>query len=109
MIKKDNIGSVCIKKKRLLCFDSIGIDIIKKKLLEQYCNLKGTTELMYNETQFQLSTTDTCGKFVIYFLIQKSYNKDLNFTELLEEIFVDIPSKNEIIIQKFFDKVFKDV
>ena len=64
---------------------------------------------MYNETQFQLSTTDTCGKFVIYFLIQKSYNKDLNFTELLEEIFVDIPSKNEIIIQKFFDKVFKDV
>ena len=102
---------LCLYKeqKRLLCFDSIGIDMIKKQLLEQYCQLKGVTEIIFNETQFQLSTTDTCGKFVIYFLVQKSYNKDLNFTELLEEIFVDVPSKNEVVIQKFFDKVYKDL
>ena len=102
---------LCLYKeqKRLLCFDSIGIDMIKKQLLEQYCQLKGVTEIIFNETQFQLSTTDTCGKFVIYFLVQKSYNKDLNFTELLEEIFVDVPSKNEVLIQKFFDKVYKDL
>ena len=102
---------LCLYKeqKRLLCFDSIGIDMIKKQLLEQYCQLKGVTEIIFNETQFQLSTTDTCGKFVIYFLVQKSYNKDLNFTELLEEIFVDVPSKNEVVILKFFDKVYKDL
>ena len=102
---------LCLYKeqKRLLCFDSIGIDVSKKALLENYCKIRGITEIMYNETQFQLSTTDTCGKFVIYFLIQKSYNKDLNFNDLLEDIFVNQPSKNELLFQKFFEKIFKDL
>ena len=68
-------------------------------MLEKYCKIRGITEIIYNETQFQLSTTNTCGKFVIYFLIQKSYNKDLNFNELLEDIFVNLPTQNELLIQ----------
>ena len=97
------------EKKNLLCFDSIGIDGSKRILLEKYCKLKGIKEIIFNETQFQLTTSDTCGKFVIFFLIQKSYNKDLNFTDLLEDIFDKNPSKNELLIEKFFEKVFKDM
>ena len=78
-------------------------------MLKKYCKLKGVKEITFNETQFQLTTSETCGKFVIYFLVQKSYNKDLNFTDLLEDIFDKNPSKNELLIQQFFEKVFKDV
>ena len=97
------------EQKKLLCFDSLGIDDIKKNLLEKYCKLKGITEIDFNETQFQLSTSATCGKFVIYFLIQKAYNKDLNFVDLLHDIFEKDPLKNEVIIENFFNKMFNDM
>ena len=109
MIKKDNIGLLYIKKKKIFCFDSIGIDDNKKDLLEKYCKIKGIDEIHFNETQFQLLTTDTCGKFVIYFLIQKAYNNDLTYNELLEEIFKVNQLENEILVQRFFDKVFNDL
>ena len=100
----------CFKeKKTLLCFDSIGIDNNKKVLLEKYCVISGVNQIHFNETQFQLLTTDTCGKFAIYFLIQKSYNKDLTFGELLEDIFSDEPLKNESIVKNFFDNTFVDL
>lgn len=100
----------CYKeKKTLLCFDSIGIDDAKKVLLKKYCLIRGINQIHFNETQFQLLTSDTCGKFTIYFLIQKSYNKDLSFTELLEDIFDKNPSKNEMTIKEFFDTTFKDL
>ena len=97
------------EQKKLLCFDSLGIDDIKKNLLKKYCKLKGITEIDFNETQFQLSTSATCGKFVIYFLIQKAYNKDLNFVDLLHDIFEKDPLKNEVIIENFFNKMFNDM
>ena len=93
----------------IYCFDSIGIDNNKKLLLEQYCKIKNVEEIHFNETQFQLLTTDTCGKFVIYFLIQKAYNKDLTFNELLEDIFKASPNQNELLISKFFERAFKDL
>ena len=97
------------EKKNIFCFDSIGIDDNKKDLLEKYCKIKGIDEIHFNETQFQLLTTDTCGKFVIYFLIQKAYNNDLTYNELLEEIFKVNQLENEILVQRFFDKVFNDL
>ena len=97
------------EKKIIFCFDSIGIDNNKKALLEKYCKIKGIHEIHYNETQFQLSTSETCGKFVIYFLLQKAYNKDLLFNNLLEDIFKESPIENEIVVQRFFEKVFKNL
>jgi hypothetical protein len=102
---------LCLYKenKKLFCFDSIGIDENKKSLLEKYCKLKGIQEIHFNETQFQLSTSETCGKFVIYFLIQKAFNKDLSFKDLLEDIFTNNQSKNETLIKNFFEKIFRDL
>jgi hypothetical protein len=102
---------LCLYKenKNLLCFDSIGIDSNKTSLLKEYCKFKGIREIHFNETQFQLSTSETCGQFVIYFLIHKAYNKDLTFNELLEDIFCADQAKNEILIQNFFNKIFLDL
>jgi hypothetical protein len=97
------------EKKKLLCFDSLGIDHKKSVLLKEFCKFKGITEIYINETQFQLSTSETCGQFVIYFLIQKSYNKDLDFLDLLEDIFEKNLYENETKVKHFFEKVFKDL
>ena len=111
--KSDQKGQhwLCLykEKKTVFCFDSIGIDDHKKNLLLKYCNFKGITEINFNETQFQLSTSETCGRFVIYFLIHRNYNKDLLFTELLEDIFDRNCFENEIKVKHFFEKVFKDL
>ena len=99
----------CYKEhKNLYCFDSMGINDEKKTLLSKYCNVKGIKEIHFNETQFQSISSETCGHFTIYFLIHKSYNKDLTFEDLLEDIFENNPEKNETRVNKFFIKMFKD-
>ena len=102
---------LCLYKehKVIFCFDSIGIDNAKKDLLQKYCTIKGVREINFNETQFQLLTSETCGKFVVYFLIQRAYNRDLTFKDLLEEIFTENPSQNEIKVESFFQKIFENL
>ena len=99
----------CYKEDKIIyCFDSIGIDEQKKQMLESFFkHFKGVKEIHFNETQFQTSTSATCGQFTIYFLVQKSFNKDLSFQELLEEIFQKDSTKNELLVKHFFDKVFE--
>jgi len=50
--------------------------------------------------------TDSCGYFVLYFLINRFYNKDLPFNDLLNEIFVASHEKNENLVQKFKEDHF---
>jgi hypothetical protein len=95
--------------KSLICFDSMGINDEKKMLLKKYCKIKGINEIHFNETQFQSNSSQTCGHFTIFFLIQKSYNKDLTFKDLLEEIFDKNPIANETIVIKFFSEIFENL
>ena len=89
-------------KTTLECFDSLGITAEKTLVLKKYCELKGISEIVYNETQFQDNLSNTCGLFVIYFIFERMHNLDLAFEEILEEIFDDKDKeKNEQIVQEF--------
>ena len=93
-------------KKSVECFDSLGITSEKRLLIEKYCNFRGISELLYNETSFQEDDTSTCGLFCIYYIFERMHNLDLSFDELLEEIF-DGQNKvlNETSVNEFCQKL----
>ena len=59
----------------------------KQKLLEKSCTFRNVKELEFNTTQFQKSDSNSCGLFTLYFIFERMHNLDLNFHEILEEIF----------------------
>ena len=88
-------------------FDSLGIDEQKKKFLENSFHQKGIFKIKFNVSQVQTSISSTCGLFVLYFLVNRYHNKDLSFTDLLNEIFVRSQLQNENLVTKFSDTYFK--
>jgi hypothetical protein len=97
------LSSNCIE-----CFDSLGINEEKKQLLIDYCDFKNISKILFNETQFQDKSSNTCGFFAIYFAIQRFHNLDLDFHDLLEEIFDIKTEKNELIVKQFLEDLFED-
>lgn len=88
------------------CFDSLGInDLSKKTVLVNICNFTGAKELKINNTQLQLLTSQTCGKFCLMFVIERLHNPDLTFDELLDFIFTDDCNENEKTVANFFDEI----
>ena len=85
----------------LQCFDSLGIDNTKKNFIVSNLKQKGIEQIKFNVTQVQSSESDTCGLFVLYFLIQRYHNKDLSFNELMNEIFVLSQTENEKLVNSF--------
>ena len=85
----------------LQCFDSLGIDNTKKNFILSNLRQKGIEQIKFNVTQVQSSESDTCGLFVLYFLIQRYHNKDLSFNELMNEIFVFSQTENEKLVNSF--------
>ena len=85
----------------LQCFDSLGIDNTKKNFIVSNLKQKGIEQIKFNVTQVQSSESDTCGLFVLYFLIQRYHNKDLSFNELMNEIFVLSQTENEKLVNNF--------
>ena len=79
-------------------------ELIKKKKnnLQLYCKFRGIKEIEFNETQFQSDFSDTCGLFTIYFIIERMFNLDLSFEELLFEIFdTENLDENEMKVKEF--------
>ena len=85
----------------LECFDSLGIDNVKKSFITSNLRQKGISKIQFNVTQVQSSDSDTCGFFVLYFLIHRYHNKDLSFNELMNEIFVLSQTENEKLVHSF--------
>ena len=85
----------------LECFDSLGINSEKKIFLASHLNQRDITKINFNVTQVQSSESDTCGQFVLYFVIQRYHNKDLSFNELMNEIFVLDRNENEKLVNTF--------
>ena len=90
----------------LECFDSLGIDEVKKKFLSDHFHLRHVSKIKFNVSQVQSSSSSTCGKFVLFFLINRFHNKDLNFSDLLNEIFTNSQSENEQKVESFFKQHF---
>ena len=93
-------------KNSIELFDSLGIDSEKKLLISKYCKFQ-VKEIIYNETQFQADFSDTCGLFVLYFLIERIFNLDLSFHDLLRDIFDEDVLKNEKKVIEFCDSVLE--
>jgi hypothetical protein len=71
-----------------------------------YLKLKKKFTIFYNETQFQSQNSTKCGKYVIYFLIERHFNIKMSLTDLLEDIFVtDDLNKNDKIVANFCDNL----
>jgi hypothetical protein len=87
------------QKNEIEVFDSLGIDHIKKQLLNDNCKFKKT--LIYNTTSFQDSNSTSCGSFVLFFFIERLFNLDLDFHDFLELIFDSDLNINEKTVSEF--------
>lgn len=95
----------CLRyKSKLEIFDSLGIsEPSRKTFLKVHFQLPGIKEIEFNTTQFQSNDSQTCGRFVCYFVIQRLYNMDHSFKNILNLIFLPSLSENEQEVKKFFD------
>lgn len=62
-------------------------------------------KIIFNETQFQDGSSESCGKFVLYFAIERMHNLDLSLEEILEEIFSTDCLQNETKVKEFCAKI----
>ena len=85
----------------LECFDSLGIDAGKRFFFKTHFNHKNIKKIKFNVTEVQSSISDTCGYFVLYFLVHRYHNQDLTFNDLLNDIFVKDVEENEKLVANF--------
>ncbi len=57
----------------------------------------------FNETALQAKESSACGEFCIFFAVQRYFNEDLDFAELLNEYFTTDFIKNEQSVKKFLN------
>ena len=96
-------------KNTIECFDSLGLATeLKKSNLLNACRFTSVGQLKINCTQVQSSSTDTCGKFCLMFIIERLHNPDMTFDDLMNEIFTDNCAENERNVEKFFNEIILD-
>ena len=88
-------------------FDSLGVDLTKRKFLDENIHLRGIKDIEFNTNQFQKDNTDTCGKFTVYFVVNRLYNLDHSFREILEQLFDENLDTNEERVEAFYQDLLK--
>lgn len=97
---------ICIlrnDKNQIELFDSLGVSEIKLEWFLKHNNLKKLNKLLYNTTPVQSLYSNSCGKFVLYFIIKRLMNIDINFETLLNNIFSQNEDENEIVVSGFLN------
>lgn len=79
-------------------FDSLGTDL---NYLKQYLHFPDAN-YFYNTQPFQDHESSTCGLFASFFAIHRLMNLDLDYHEVLSEIFQINPKSNEKKVLEFF-------
>ncbi len=79
-------------------FDSLGTtaDFVRKVLRR-----KGHCE--FNESALQSTKSDNCGEFCVYYIVERFFNYDLSYAELLLSAFHGNPEKNEEEVSNFLE------
>lgn len=90
-------------KKCIEVFNSLGFDNLDT--LTPHFKFRFTTEVEFNNTQVQKSTSATCGLFCVYFIVHRALNFDQSLEETMEEIFTDDLSQNENKVFAFCNKL----
>ena len=94
----------CVLKEKpsiLECFDSLGIDETKRKIIKEAIKIRGIKEIKINVTPLQSDVSISCGLFVLYFIIQRFHNRDLGFCDFLNSSFVESVTENELKVTDF--------
>jgi len=79
-------------------FDSLGTDVDYIKPFLHFPN----ANYIYNTEAFQDHETSSCGLFAAFFAIHRLMNLDLDYHEVLSEIFERNTKTNEKKVLKFF-------
>lgn len=90
-----------VKTNQYEIFDSLGFDEQKINLFKQYVKFPNCT-FKFNSTRVQSPSSQSCGLFVIYFIVQRLHNFDLKFEDLLNDVFSDNTEFNENSVTDFF-------
>ena len=80
-------------------FNSLGTE---KKFLTESLEFKTFYE--YNITAVQKSDSIQCGQFCIFFIVNRLFNLDVEFEDLINELFVADLEKNEQIVKDFIQE-----
>lgn len=86
-------------------FNSLGFSNLD--VLLPYVRVGANADFVFNQRAYQLHNTNTCGFYVIHFLIHRVLNFDLSFHHLLAEIYVTNNEENENIVTTFCQKLIK--
>ncbi len=81
-------------------FDSLGstATFVRK----YFQNQKGLFD--FNVTRFQSNESVKCGQFCVFFIVERYFNQDIEFADLLEEIFTENVEENEKRVEDFFSQ-----
>ncbi len=77
-------------------FDSLGSS---EEYIKKHIKLQGRFE--YNQFPVQCQDSYYCGAFVVYYLIERYSNLDLDFEELLNDIFSPDCTENQKKVKDF--------
>lgn len=91
-------------KNTLEIFNSLGGNTFNE--IKQYLKFTCKLEIHFNETQFQSTSSTSCGYFCIFFAINRILNFDMSFEHLLEHLFTDNIEINENNVKRFCDHLF---
>ena len=84
-------------------FDSLGLDLSEDKEFINTLSLKNP--VFSSSIQFQKSSTNSCGQFVLYFIYNRILDILENFFIFLAKFFSIDQTKNEIKVINFFKKL----
>jgi len=84
-------------------FNSLGYDSLEA--IKPYLKFPFKSEIIFNNSPFQLPTTASCGLYCVYFAVYRFFNLDIAFEELIEDLFTPDLNKNEEIVAKFCHQV----
>lgn len=79
-------------------FDSLGLCNSEVEQILSGFAKNISLKVNYNSTQLQPSTSDKCGWYCLLFCFERILNPDLEFLELIKEIFSDDNSINDNIV-----------
>lgn len=65
--------------------------------------LKRETFIEFNTTQLQCCESVQCGEFCVYFIVNRLLSLDMEFIDILNEIFVPDCKENEKVVKQFAD------
>lgn len=94
----------CNDKNQLELFDSLGVNDEKLARFLKF-NKISKKEIVYNDSSVQKLSSNLCGYFVLYFALNRLFNVDLSFKNVINEIFDSNPNNNDDKVRDFLKEL----